>query len=164
MAELTSAEIAELYQACAPGVYRRARALLGRESDAWDVVQEVFTMLVERPGEFHREARPMTYLWRVTTNACLNQLRARGVRETKQAELANPSAEPLVPEARELLHKLLHQLDHELSQVVALHFIDGLTQEEIGEVVGLSRKTVGRRLAAVRERAEALATPTPRAP
>ena len=30
-----------VYEACAPAAIRRARALLGNQADAWDVVQEV---------------------------------------------------------------------------------------------------------------------------
>ncbi len=157
-------EFRELYRECAPLVHRRARALLGREAEAWDAVQEVFRRIIESASEFRGEARPMTYLYRATTNVCLNQLRSRALREPGDAS-EEPGAEeaeeageaPELADARELLGKLSKELDSSHQEIFWLHFVDELTQEEVAQVVGLSRKTVGVRLEQIRERARALA-------
>lgn len=153
---LSAGELRALYEELAPAVHRRARALLGDESEAWDVVQDVFGKLVESPAAFRREAQPMTWLYRATTNRCLNLLRARKVR-TPQAEPGEPAYEPAAPDARNLLFALLHRLSPRAMQIATLHFFDGLTQDEIAPVVGLSRKTVGKELQKVRSLADALA-------
>ena len=101
----------------------------------------------------------MTYLYRATTNVCLNALRARAVREPGDAvETDEPSATTHdAVEARELVRQLLGRIDDRGLQIAALCYVDGLGQEEIGEVLGLSRKTIGRELVAIRALAEGLA-------
>ncbi len=153
---LDAEELRALYVELAPAVHRRALALLADESEAWDVVQEVFSKLVESPAAFRREARPMTFVYRITTNLCLNLLRARRVRARPEAP-GEVALQPAQAEARELLLHLLDRLDERALQIATLHFFDGLTQEEIAEVVGLSRKTVGLELQKIRALATSLA-------
>lgn len=151
-------ELRALFAQHAPSVHRRARALLRDESEAWDVVQEVFKKLAESPAAFRREAQPMTFLYRVTTNLCLNLLRARRVRQS-ELPAGEPAYEPARSDARNLLEALLHRLDERALQIATLHFFDGLTQEEIVPIVGLSRKTVGLELQKIRALAAELAGP-----
>ncbi|NVJ08080.1 sigma-70 family RNA polymerase sigma factor [Myxococcus sp. AM001] len=157
---LGASELADLYEKYAPTVHGRARTLLGRDSDAWDAVQEVFCRLLQAGGAFRAEARPMTYIFRVTTHVCLNMLRSRALKDVPvqaptEAEAAGE--DPQEVEARNLLRVLARELDDRALQIATLHFVDALTQEEIVEVVGLSRKTVGRELEKVRVRARELA-------
>src|SRR6185437_11222558 len=100
-------------------------------------------------------ARPMTFVYRVATNLCLNHLRAQRVRTRADAP-PEPALEPAQADARELLVHLLDRLDERALQIATLHFFDGLTQEEIAEVVGLSRKTIGLELQKIRALAVAL--------
>ena len=143
-------ELASLYDLYAPAVQRRARALLRDEHEAWDVVHEVFRMLAEAPDAFRREAHPMTFIYRAATNSCLNLLRARGVRARQEVPNQEMAPGQLAADARDLILKLLHRLDARALQIATLHFFDGMTQEEICAVVGLSRKTVGLELQRVR--------------
>lgn len=152
-------ELRALFARYAPAVHRRARALLRDESEAWDVVQEVFKKLAESPRAFRREAQPMTFLYRATTNHCLNLLRAQRVRQ-RTLPADDAAYEPARADARDLLEALLARLDDRALEIATLHFFDGLTQEEIVPVVGLSRKTVGRELQKIRALAAELAAPT----
>ena len=102
----------------------------------------------------------MTYVYRVTTNVCLNMLRARSVREP--AASVDPTPEvgttqgAAALEARQTLEALAKILDQRSLEVAALLYIDGLSHEEISEVLKLSRKTVGRDLARIRQAASQL--------
>src|SRR5207253_2763459 len=58
-------ELQRLYTQLAPAIHRRARLLLGRDADAWDVVQEVFEKMLQMGERFRGEAQPMTWAWRV---------------------------------------------------------------------------------------------------
>ena len=156
---LSRRELETLYAQCAPVVYRRARTLLGRDDDAWDAVQEVFEKMIKHSDEFRREANPMTWAYRIATNICLNVIRGRGLREPvadESAVEADAPSEVGAVEARNLLQKWVGHLTERELAVATLLFIDGLTQDEVAQTVGLSRKTIGREVEALRAKAAAL--------
>ena len=74
-------ELALIYQRYAPIVFRRARQILGNEVDAGEVVQDVFLSLLERPEQYGGRSSITTFLYRMTTNACLARLRDERNRE-----------------------------------------------------------------------------------
>jgi RNA polymerase sigma-70 factor, ECF subfamily len=49
--------------------------------------------------------------------------------------------------ARELSAQLLRRFDEETRTIAVLSLVDGLGRDEVAEVMGLSRKTVGKKLA-----------------
>jgi RNA polymerase sigma-70 factor (ECF subfamily) len=64
----------EIYQRYGSVVYRRARRLLGDEQAAKDACHEVFLRLFRSLPDLNR-ASPLTWLYKVTTNHCLNVIR-----------------------------------------------------------------------------------------
>ena len=58
----------------------------------------------------------------------------------------NPEDEFIQKEFVSQLHKLLHHLDETDRLIVTLRFTDQLSYDEIGELVGMSKNTVGTRL------------------
>ena len=141
--------LSDLYALCAPAAYHRALGLLGSEADSWDVVQEVFCKLAQGRA-FDAADRPMAYVVRATTNTCLNVLAARKVREGfVPGEQSVQGAANLV-HARDLLAKLGPHLDVTDREILFLTFYDGLSQEQIAELLGIWRRTVGRRMARLR--------------
>ena len=153
-------ELRRVYESCAPSAFVRARELLGSEADAWDVVQKVFCRLAESDLLAEVSARPMAYVYRATTNACLNELKARRVRAGAPEEEAGGgrSSEEAI-HARDLLEKLDPSLDDLDRQILVLGFYDGLPQEKIAEVLGVWRRTIGRRLNRLRALVEDLEQP-----
>ncbi len=59
-------------------------------------------------------------------------------------------------EVRQLLQVWLTHLDEREQQIAALLYVDGLTQEEAADVLGLSRKTIGREVEQLRQKVSAL--------
>ncbi len=158
---VSPAELEALYAQLAPAVFRRARRLLGRDADAWDAVQEVFVQLLRAGPKFRGEARPMTWVWRITTNICLNQLRARRVREGHLEVVDEGTNTIAATETRQLLKKWMAELDERELAVATLLYLDGLTQDETADVLQLSRKTIGREVEVLRAKLDKLgALPT----
>ena len=158
---LSPAEVEELYDRYAPSMYRRALALLQREADAWDAVQETCIRLIQGAAGFRREARPMTYVYRVTTNVCLNMLRSRALRDVAPGE-GGPEVgvDALAPsECRDFLVKLARHLDERGLTVATLYYLDGMSQEEIAQLLGLSRKTIVREVQRISGLARAIGEP-----
>jgi RNA polymerase sigma factor (sigma-70 family) len=142
----------EAYRRYGPALVRKAERILRSRDDATDVVHALFVDLIQRGPA---AAVDLPYLYRAVTNRCLNLLRDA----TTRARLL--AAHPVAPVARvrcddaviggELLVRVIERLDDGHREVLVARFVDDLTQDEIAEHLGLSRKTIGKRLAAIRE-------------
>jgi RNA polymerase sigma-70 factor, ECF subfamily len=140
--------VEELYRRYWFQVERRARRILRNADEALDASQEVFIRLMTKGGDFRGESSWMTWLYRVTTNVCLNRLRKR-----KRTESSEPEVE-LKPDpqsgrdwgnvilGRRDFIRALHRSDKITQQIVIYHFVDELPQDQVGELVGLSRISV----------------------
>jgi len=149
---MDGAAIERLYRSHGHVVLRRARSLLGSEHDAQEALQEVFASLLREPSAL-REARSIVgWLYQATTHYCLNQLRNRrtGLRLLEQRPAA-PEAGPGNQEALAEVRKLLAQMPPDAAAAVVCHHLDGMTHDEVAELLGCSRRQVGYLL----ERAEA---------
>lgn len=140
--------VAELYGRYGPVVYRRCLRLLGDREAARDATQEVFMRLVKDMARLADREDLLPWIYRVATHRCLNLLRERRRHgETVQLEelpLATPES-PGYP-ARALARRVLAHFD-EGTQVVAIGvLVDGMEHEELARTLGISRKTVERRL------------------
>ena len=102
-------------------------------------------------GSVPAEPTPTGWLYRVTTNICLNRLRDRNRQEallaTKYA--VNDVVSPL-GEARTIVSQVLQRVPEELQEVAIYFFVDELSYDEIAPLLGVSRRTVSNRLAAFR--------------
>jgi RNA polymerase sigma-70 factor (ECF subfamily) len=154
-------ELEALYAQCGAAVERRCRAILGDQEEARDMVQEVFLRAVTHAGEFRREASPFTWLYRISTNLCLNRVRDRKDQQPIEALAEALVAHAASPERsvidRQRAERILKGMDEDTLRIVVYRYLDGMTQEEIAEVTGWSRKTLGKKLAAFEGRAHVLA-------
>ncbi len=131
---------------------RKAERMLRNHEVALDGVQTLFVDLLQRDDASFEPS----YLYRAVNNRCLNLLRDRA----SQRSLLERQDRSLFAPARthceehfvdlDLLIKLCGELDEASAELVAYHFIDDMSQDEISELTGLSRKTIGKRLSAVR--------------
>jgi len=140
----------EIYQRYGAVAYRRARRLLGDDQAAKDACQEVFLRLFRSLPEFER-ASPVTWIYTVTTNYCLNQIRDeqrhRKLLEANTATRPNPVTPPSIA-------TLLQGFPEELQAIAVYYFVDEMSQAEIANVLGISQRTVSNRLAAFRDLAK----------
>jgi RNA polymerase sigma-70 factor (ECF subfamily) len=139
--------IEELYRRYGPSVLRRARSLLQDEQAARDAMQEVFIRALTSKVVFHEGVSPMTWFYRVTTNLCLNLIRSRGrrLRMLSSQSTGEPMADA-VAEDRVAVMQVLSLVPEELGRIAIYYFVDHMKQEEIAELLGVSRRTIGNRL------------------
>lgn len=144
----------QLYLSHGPAVLHRARQLLGDEAEAQEVLHDVFTSLLQDPGQFAGLSSAMTFLYRMTTNAALGRLRSRRNRARLLAVHYGGREEPAQPGPEGLLElrAWLQALPEELARVAVYHHLDEMTQEEIAGVLGCSRQWVGKLLQRLAER------------
>jgi RNA polymerase sigma-70 factor (ECF subfamily) len=152
---LSPEEVASLYAKYGFFLLRRGRMILRDAALADDAVQEAFVNVL-RSGSAIREAdEPLRWLYRVVDRCCFDALRKRRRRAESpsddDAAGAHPSADI---EMRDSVLRLLDTLDEKEMRIALLLFVDGLSQGEIAEEVGLSRVTVNKKIQAIRARAE----------
>lgn len=152
--------IKQLYLRYGPLIISRARALLRNEHAAQDALQEVFVRVLRAGGGFRAQASPMTWLYRVVTNYCLNRLRDERRRAALWSAFGPCGAQTHSVDAcaRIQLEQILTRVRPELQEIAIYALHDELSHDEIAELVGVSRRTIGNRLAEFRaEVATALA-------
>lgn len=141
-----------------PVLLRLAERLLGNRSDAEDAVQDAFVDAWRRLPEFRGDSAFLTWMYRIVTNRCLNQLRARRP-STDLDAIPEPSAPEhevspaRAAEASQALHELsgaLGRLPPDLRACWVLRELHGLSYEDIAQAVGLSRPAVRGRIYRVR--------------
>ena len=138
----------ELYRRHAAAVYARCRYLLREDEAARDAAQDVFVRALRSGEELRASDSPIAFLLRMTTNHCLNLLRAsRAAWREEVARVARERTERAIePDARELVRALLGAAGAEEQEVAVLYFVDELTQAEIAAATGRSLPTVRKRL------------------
>jgi RNA polymerase sigma-70 factor, ECF subfamily len=153
-------DVGELSRRYGAMVLRRCRRLLRDEAEALDACQDVFVRVIERRDRLD-DLYPSSLLFRMATNVCLNRIRDRGRRP--EGHRSNPDGEDDQlyriacagepggqSEARLLLDRLFGRQPASSRTMAVLHYIDGLTLEEVAEATGLSVSGVRKRLRRLR--------------
>jgi RNA polymerase sigma-70 factor (ECF subfamily) len=145
---LPTPSLEELYVSHGPAVLRRARQLLGDETEAQEVLHDVFTSLLQAPEQFAGMSSAMTFLYRMTTNAALGRLRRRRTHDRLLAKNQRGREEPTYPSPELMveLREWLLSLPDELAQLAIYYHMDEMTQEELADTLGCSRQWVGKLL------------------
>ncbi len=138
-------EIDRLYREHGYVVLARAQQILGDRQEALDVLHEVFEMILARPGTFAGRSAVTTWLYAVTTNLCLNTLRNRRTRDRLARARAAGARTAIAPtgDARLLARDVLAKLPARQAEAAIYYFVDEMSQEEIAEILGCSRRRVG---------------------
>lgn len=138
-----------LYRRYGPFIYARCVRLLGDRAGAEDATQETF-MRIHR--HLHRAPDPsdaLAWIYRIATNYCLNEIRDRKLRPLAAADPVEPAGEDLQAALanRDVAARIVRRSPEKLRTPAWLHHVDGLDQGEVARVLGISRRTVGNRLA-----------------
>lgn len=159
--ELTDDELARLYQRYGHVLFHRCRSIVRNDEEAWDAVQETFARVVKHADTFRAQSSPLTWMYKISTNYCLNQLRNRKGHEQKHLrhgeDISGPASHVMSDDDRDRdrVLALLDGADDETRAVVVHTFFDDCTREEVAALVGLSVPTVRKRLNTFLDRARA---------
>jgi RNA polymerase sigma factor (sigma-70 family) len=137
--------IEELYRRHAGMVLRRARQLVGDDA-AEDIVHEVFIRAARNWLGFRGQASITTWLYRITTNQCLNHLRDESARRQRATQSVVAPGLPTNAEDRLGVAEMLRALPEALREVAVYYYVDQMDQREIAELTGVSERTVRNRL------------------
>jgi RNA polymerase sigma-70 factor (ECF subfamily) len=137
----------ELYRRYSRSVFRRACKLMGEPDAGRDVTQEVFLRAFEARAEFTAASSPLGWLYRITTNICLNRLRDSRRRRDLLARnfVGDESAVPTT-DAALTVRALLGGVPEPMQEIAVYYYVDEMTQDEIAVLLSVPRRTVGYRL------------------
>jgi RNA polymerase sigma factor (sigma-70 family) len=153
-------KIEDLYNRYGPMVIRRCRHLLKDEDEAMDVAQDVFVRLLRRKEGVTDVTYPSSLLYRIATNLCLNRIRDRklapiAVEDEMLHQIAGFDERPS-HDAGSILRNLFGKHDEGSRTMAVMHYLDGMTLQEVARETGYSVSGVRKRLRALRTTLEGM--------
>jgi RNA polymerase sigma-70 factor, ECF subfamily len=156
---MDTAFLEDLYRRYSRSVFRRASSLVGDGDLGKDLMQEVFLRAFEARAEFTSATSPLSWLYRITTNICLNRLRdSRRRRDILKVAfgadelVARPTSDAMLT-----VRAVLDRVPEEVQEIAVYYFVDQMSQEEISVVMSIPRRTVSYRIEQFRSLALAAA-------
>lgn len=156
-------------------VYALAFGILRQREDAWDVAQESFVKAYRNLARFEGESAFYTWLYRIAYNLSIDTLRSKSRREalgrdeTRRLDVAadvegrarpeHPSEAVTRREVAGVVRKAMDQLSEKHRAIIVLREIEGLSYEEMADVLKISKGTVMSRLFHARKNLEVLLRP-----
>lgn len=144
----------QLFEAHKDRVYSIALHFSGNETTAHDIAQQVFLKLMVNIGQFNFQSEFTTWLYRLVANTCFDEQRrwrrfipfgdvaevqVRKTRENIEADYARVEMSTTIRIA-------ISGLKPKLRMPILLKYIEGMSYEEIAQVLGCSTGTVASRL------------------
>ena len=116
-----------------------------------DLFQEVLINLWKGFTSFQGRSDLSTWIWRVSLNTCISCERKKKL-DTVPLSMAINLFEDQDEDSQQiqLLHKRIHQLKP-FDRAIVLLWLENLSYEEIGAIVGITAKNVGVRLYRIKE-------------
>jgi RNA polymerase sigma-70 factor (ECF subfamily) len=155
-------------------IYSMAYHIIQNETEAWDISQEAFIKAWRAMGSFKSDATFYTWLYRITHNVCYDWMRKKkfesdGEFDDSEKEHRVAAGAEAVPrgaprpdqamknaELKVQLDWAISQLSADHRQIILLKEMDGLSYQEIADVMKCSLGTVMSRLFYARKKLQEL--------
>ncbi len=152
--------LVETYQS---KIINMAYGMLSSQEDAYDAAQEVFIKVYRNLDRFEGKSSLSTWIYRITVNVCNDFLRKRTRTaptvsiypdsdddDDRPMELKDSAPTPHerveMTETQELVRKALDELSDEFKTVITLYDLEGLSYDEISEILKCPVGTIKSRL------------------
>lgn len=149
-------------------VYNLALRMTGNSEDAADMAQEAFIKAYNSLTAFRGDSKFSVWLYRIVSNVCLDFLRSRSRKQTVSLSTENDDGEEVELDIADETHSPEQLLDRSLTrdavrrglaalppdhrEILLLREIQGLSYEEIADVLGLEAGTVKSRIFRARKK------------
>ena len=160
-------DYAELVRRHHAAVLTLCRSLLADDALADDAAQEAFLKAYRSLAGFQGGAAFGTWLYRIASNHCLDLRRRRARRPTESLDslreddparverlLREPDAAGAAAEAKDLVERVLSRIPEDYRAILTLREVQGLSYQELMEVLGCTLDSVKARLRRAREALE----------
>ncbi len=140
-------------------IFKVANLYCRNRADFADLVQEIALQAWRSFGRYDRSRPFSTWLYRIGLNVAISAYRAETRRsrtivpaDESIVEIATPPSEAAGLEAQlQLLHHLIAQFG-ELDKALVLLYLDGNSNDVIGEILGMSVTNVGTRINRIKQK------------
>jgi RNA polymerase sigma-70 factor (ECF subfamily) len=154
MGSLSEDQVKEAYRRYFPIIVRKSGRMLRDSSEAQDLAQEAFLRLWRSRLDLRDAAATTAWLYKTCTRLALDRLRSNERPAEGTAELADAIASPEAgaddrSHHRALLREIIDRFPAAELEAAVLSRVDGLNHQEIGDVLGISERTVRRLLARI---------------
>ena len=139
-----------------PRILTACRRLLGRHTDADDAAQNALISIPRNISSFDQRSSFSTWVWRIATNAALDEIRRRGRRDVPSSDrhdftlgVDRPDTSPSSVSSlddRQIVEAALLRLPLEFRTAVVLRDLADLDYDEIADVLDIPIGTVRSRI------------------
>ena len=147
----------QLVERYATVIVNLAYRMVGDRTDAEDLAQETFVAAFKALPRFRAESKFSTWLYRIAANKCKDWLRAKrpgqGVQDVNEVLDDGVAAEERTPERLLSQQQVAEQLDRAIQRLPPLYreafvlkHVEGLSYEEMQEIVGVNADTLKMRV------------------
>ena len=121
--------------------------LKGDEALAKDLAQDVFVKVWSNLKSFRKDAKPSTWIYRITVNTCLQELRKKRDLPLKFDLQEEASSKTSAQDETRLtkMYNCINQLSLQNQSIILLE-LDDVPQSEIAEIIGVSHQVVRTRI------------------
>lgn len=152
-----SGSVEDVYRRYFPLIREKCRSMLADAEEAQDVAQDTFIRLWKSGLPLSDGRRVSAWVYRTATHLAVDRLRRRrsGTEQRIEADAPVSGGDGRI-EVRQQLMRLAQHIPADELELAFLSRLDGLTQPECAEVLGVSERTVRRMLTKLDERVAAL--------
>lgn len=134
--------------------------------EAMDITQEIFIMTMEALGSFRKESKFSTWFYSIMVNYCKNYHKKRARLFTFPINIArgedeydlqiadereDPEGAVIMGDSLRIVREEIHQLPEDYREILILRDIDGLSYNEIADILGINLSNVKVRIHRGRE-------------
>ena len=150
----------QLFQRHQGRVYSVASRMMNDPEDALDMTQEIFLRAYQKIGKFKFTSAFSTWLYKLATNLCIDELRKRKrsanttplEEAISQSDGNTPEDDAISKDRERRVWQAIDSLKEKERAVIVLRDIEGLSYKEVAEVLGCSLGRVKSRIHEARQK------------
>ena len=159
---LSRSEIYEIYTTYGALMRRRCRMVLRDDALGDDAFQDAYVNLIRYGAGFREVTAKLRWLYTMCDRCCFAIIDRRKRTTKREAQYQRPlktSESELVVQRQDVL-AALDTLDEAGRKIALFAFVDGMSQGEIGALMGWSRQTINKKLKEIKRQLQILEAPS----
>lgn len=145
-------------------IYNISYRMMNNQEDALDLTQEIFLRAYQKIGKYNSNSTFSTWLYRLAVNLCIDELRkhkrSAGMKPLEEAALQidtnTPEENTILNDRERQIWEALNSLKEKERMILILRDMEGLSYNEIAEILKCSLGRVKSRIHEARQKLKAI--------